>query len=60
MSPAGADFLLNEDKSSEDGVERNSAIVGGKYSCCSAAGFDKCEQQLMVEYWRLVLVSTTL
>lgn len=26
---AGADFLLNEDKSSEDGVDRNSAVVGG-------------------------------
>lgn len=28
--PAGAVFPLNEDKASRDGVDRNSAIIGGK------------------------------
>lgn len=30
LSTAGAVFPFNEDKASEDGVDRNSAIIGGK------------------------------
>lgn len=30
LSTAGAVFPFNEDKASDDGVDRNSAIIGGK------------------------------
>lgn len=44
LSTAGAVFPFNEDKVSGDGVDRNSAIIGGK--SCLTSNYKVLELQL--------------
>lgn len=47
LSTAGAVFTLNDDKSSGDGVDRNSAIIGGIFSF-NFPEYQDLELQLLV------------